>query len=482
MVAASGSNASIGGRCDDDNEHQRTTVNINGMRIADCELRIVSYGSGHRVRFLAPSQLVTYVSDQFKFRNPQSAIRSSFTMIFLWANKRDWRHPGPIVNIGVRNAYHLAEAGFETHLCLGAGPDSETNEDLKTFYRLAPIPSLHIHRITRKGLVDLRRGRYKATTSRRIFAQVSQLVKRSLAEQSDPIIILTREPSLLPRLAWLRSRYGNRVRAFYEAHDYYAELFWKRAEGTKIKAGDIRQSWLERLFLPRIDGVIGITNEQTQLYARRFPKLACAYLPLGAELNAAEDHIDIEQRRAQRRLVYVGRLTQSKGLQSLLRSTSMLAAANIRLAFWGGNEAQGQKVKDIARKFGSDDCVETVSSRSPDALAVALATQASAGLIPLEDDYYNRNLTCPAKGLDYLAHGLPTIASDLPSTRGLLGSGGAAHYVAAGDPTGFAREATALLDNPKSYQAATSAALARAREVSWKSRVSKLVEFVEATL
>jgi glycosyltransferase involved in cell wall biosynthesis len=403
-------------------------------------------------------------------------------MIFLWANKRDWRHPGPIVNIGLRNAYHLAEAGFETHLCLGAGPDSETNEDLKTFYRLAPIPALHIHRITRKGLVDLRRSRYKATTSRRIFAQVSRLVERSVAERSDPIIILTREPSLLPRLAWLRCRYGNRVRAFYEAHDYYAELFWKRMEGSKIKAGDIRQSWLERLFLPRVDGVIGITNEQTQLYARRFPKLACVYLPLGAELNADEDNIDIERRRIQRRLVYVGRLTQSKGLQSLLRSTSLLAAANIRLAFWGGNEAQGQKVKNMARESGSDHFVETVSSRSPDALADALASEASAGLIPLEDDYYNRNLTCPAKGLDYLAHGLPTIASDLPSTRGLLGSGGAARYVAAGDPDGFAQEAIALLDDPRTYQAATSAAFARARAVSWQSRVSQLVEFVRRTL
>ncbi len=403
-------------------------------------------------------------------------------MIFLWANKRDWRHPGPIVNIGLRNAYHLAEAGFETHLCLGAGPDSETNEDLKTFYRLAPIPSLHIHRIARKGLVDLRRGRYQATTSRRIFSQVSHLVKRFLAEQPDPIVILTREPSLLPRLAWLRRRYGNRVRAFYEAHDYYADLSWQRTEGIRIKSADLRQSWLERLFLPRIDGVISITNEQSQLYARQFPSLACIYLALGTEINADESSIDIEKRRAHRQLVYVGRLTQSKGLQSLLRSTSLLAAANIRLAFWGGNVTQGQKVKKMAREFGSDHCVDTVSSRSPEALAVALAAEASAGLIPLEDDYYNRNLTCPAKGLDYLAHGLPTIASDLPSTRGLLGSAGAARYVVAGDPNGFAQEAIALLDDAKTYRAATLATLVRAREVSWKSRTSKLVEFVKGTL
>jgi glycosyltransferase involved in cell wall biosynthesis len=402
-------------------------------------------------------------------------------MIFLWANKRDWRHPGPIVNIGLRNAYHLAEAGFETHFCLGAGPDSETNEDLTKFYRLAPIPSLHVHRINRKGLIDLRRGRYQATTSRRIFSQVSHLAKRFLAEQPEPIIILTREPSLLPRLAWLRRRYGSRVRAFYEAHDYYADLSWKKTEG-RIKSSDLRQSWLERLFLPRIDGVIGITNEQTQLYARQFPGLACIYLPLGTELHADPEKIDIEKRRAHRRLVYVGRLTQSKGLQSLLHSTSLLAAANIRLAFWGGNDAQGQKVRKMADEFGSAQWVETLSSRSPEALAAALATEASAGVIPLEDDYYNRNLTCPAKGLDYLAHGLPTIASDLPSTRGLLGSGGAACYVAAGDPNGFAQAAVALLDDTKSYQAATLAALVRAQEVSWKSRVSKLVEFVQATV
>jgi glycosyltransferase involved in cell wall biosynthesis len=403
-------------------------------------------------------------------------------MIFLWANKRDWQHPGPIVNVGLRNAYHLAEAGFETHLCLGAGPDSETNEDLKTFYRLAPIPSLHIHRITRKGLVDLRHGRYQATTSRRIFSQVSHLVKRFLAEQPGPIVILTREPSLLPRLAWLRRRYGNRVRAFYEAHDYYADLSWKKTEGIGIKSADIRQSWLERLFLPRIDGVIGITNEQSQLYAHQFPSLACTYLPLGTEISADESNIDFEERRAHRQLVYVGRLSQRKGLQSLLRSTSLLAAANIRLAFWGGNVGQGQKIKEMAREFGSEHCVETVSSRSPEALAVALATEASAGLIPLEDNYYNRNLTCPAKGLDYLAHGLPTIACDLPSTRGLLGSAGAARYVVAGDPNGFAQEAIALLDDANTYRIATLATLVRAREVSWKSRTSRLVEFVKGTL
>src|SRR5260221_5089271 len=103
----------------------------------------------------------------------------------------------------------------------------------------------------------------------------------------------------------------------------------------------MRKSWLERLFLTGIDAVIGITNEQSQLYARQFPSLACTYLPLGTEINADESNIDFEKRRAHRQLVYVGRLAQSKGLQSLLRSTSLLAAAYVRVAFCGGNVTQG---------------------------------------------------------------------------------------------------------------------------------------------
>ena len=134
-------------------------------------------------------------------------------------------------------------------------------------------------------------------------------------------------------LDWLR---GLAAIVMLQGHtfDSFLRPELREQQGIRIKSADLRQSWLERLFLPRIDGVISITNEQSQLYARQFPSLACIYLPLGAEINADESSIDIEKRRAHRQLVYVGRLTQSKGLQSLLRSTSLLAAANIRLAFW----------------------------------------------------------------------------------------------------------------------------------------------------
>ena len=44
-----------------------------------------------------------------------------FLMIFICVNKRNWKHPGPVLNVGVHAAESLAAIGCETHLCVGAG-------------------------------------------------------------------------------------------------------------------------------------------------------------------------------------------------------------------------------------------------------------------------------------------------------------------------------------------------------------------------
>jgi len=399
-------------------------------------------------------------------------------MVCVWVNKRDWRSPGPIVNVGLRNAYHLAAAGLETHFFVGAGPESETDLDLRDFYRLEPTSQLRIHRISRRTAVPMRGKRYPQTTSRRIFTAAARTIEQLAATVPAPVTVFTREPSFLPRLALLRYRYPQKVRAFYEAHDLYADLTWKKRERLPVKTADRRQQLLERLFLPRIDGLIGITPEQTALYQNIFPKLHCFYLPLGTELGPDVSPDDLERRRSLRQIVYVGRLTRTKGLSWLLAVAGRLRERGSKVVFWGGNEQQGEQVRSMAKEFGPGDNVTTVSTRSPEALGRALATEASIAVLPLEDDFYNRNLTCPAKGLDYLAHSLPVVASDLPSTRALLGNGGAAEYVTPGDVDSMARACLTLLEDAKLYATVSAASQQRAREVSWATRIGKLVEMV----
>jgi glycosyltransferase involved in cell wall biosynthesis len=106
----------------------------------------------------------------------------------------------------------------------------------------------------------------------------------------------------------------------------------------------------------------------------------------------------------------------------------------------------------------------------------ALADKASLGVVMLQDTYYNRYLTCPVKALDYLSHGIPTIGSDLPSVREVLGHAGT--YVDAGDVAGFVHSVKRLLDDPGHYEKMTSFCLQRAEEISWENRARHIVEFV----
>ncbi|MBV9128351.1 MAG: hypothetical protein JO117_09725, partial [Verrucomicrobia bacterium] len=74
-------------------------------------------------------------------------------MFFLWVNKRAWRQPGPVVNVGLRNAHSLATLGHETHFCVGEAavdPRSNTDADLRDYYALPPLAALHVHRVPRR--------------------------------------------------------------------------------------------------------------------------------------------------------------------------------------------------------------------------------------------------------------------------------------------------------------------------------------------
>ncbi len=406
-------------------------------------------------------------------------------MLFLWINKRAWRQPGPVVNIGLRNAHSLAALGFETHFCVGeasAAVASETATDLRDFYALPPLDALHVHRVPR------RRAWFGTQSSSTIFAFAARLARtlaRQCSEAATPLRILTREAAFLPRLLWLRTTLPGDVRVFYEAHDFYADLSYFAADRRPVKAQDRRQSWLERAFLPRLDGLICIIGPQRELYARRFPRLRTISLPLGADPASGEllSADPLETRRAQRRLVYVGQIHQHKGVRLAMRAAPQLRAAGVRLAFWGGSEKQCAELREQARAIGCGDAVEAVPFRPPNALHRALAHDASLGFVALEPNYYNRLLTCPVKSLDYLSHGLPTLATDLPSTRDIFGwtSDAVRWLPAADDADAFVRAALAQLDDSAPYARAARAAHARARELSWENRARRLVEFVTDT-
>ncbi len=82
----------------------------------------------------------------------------------------------------------------------------------------------------------------------------------------------------------------------------------------------------------------------------------------------------------------------------------------------------------------------------------------------------------PAKALDYLSHGLPVIASDLPSNRSVLGE--AALYIPPADTAALRATLLALLDDPAAYRQRSALAWARGQELSSTERARGLIAWL----
>ncbi len=384
-------------------------------------------------------------------------------MTIVWINKRNWKHPGPIVNMGVRNAHSFASIGLPTHLFLGQGTaDSRTDEDLRDFYALEPLPHFTVHRVPR-------RGGLLGSESASVRKAGVHLV-RELAARED-VAVFTRDAGFLPRLAWMCR--GSRVRGFYELHDLYADLSWRE---RKPRARDLREKWLERLLLPRISGLVCITREMEKRYQQIFPRQATIARPLGTDLLPATD---VELRRKSRTLFYVGHMHGPKGVSFLQKAAIALAGHGVRTEFWGGYEKDAERIRQAASARGLRQWIEAVPFQPPAALRAALAERASLGVAMLADTYYNRYLTCPVKALDYLSHGIPSIGTDIPSVREVLDDSGT--YVTEGNQKDFVSSALRLLDDPAAYADAVSRTRARAAQITWQERARDLADFARSS-
>jgi glycosyltransferase involved in cell wall biosynthesis len=383
-------------------------------------------------------------------------------MIILWVNRLMWRHPGPIINMTVHNAWSLAAQGHETHLCLSAGPLSETESDLRNFYGLEPTPHLQVHRVRSSRVPGVGGGFGVYWAAARL---ASRLVQR------DQVAIFTRDSSFLP---WLRIlQLDPRIHAFYELHDFNSSLEWR---SERLRTNHYREFTLERLLLPGMAGLVCITREQERIYRQVYPLSRIVSSPLGTKPMPVED---TERKRLARTLFYVGHMHGRKGVEFLSKAALKLAHRGVRIEFWGGYEKDVSRMESFARQHGVHESVKAVPFQPPVELHRALADRASLGVVMLKDDYYNRYLTCPVKALDCLSHGLPTLATDLPSVREVLGDAGT--YLADDDVDGFVAEAVRLLDSPGAYADAVARVRLRALDITWQERARVLAEFARAS-
>ena len=316
--------------------------------------------------------------------------------------------------------------------------------------------------------VEVRPVRYRSRLQR--FARLPGLARAALRERAE--IYHVHNPDTLPIALWLRLR-GHRV--IYDSHeDFRTEILLRRwLPGLIRRPAAAAVSWAEAR-AGRVLAAVIVTQEQIR---RRIPQATLIGNP---PLVSAAAIAKALANRAERSsgesitLGYVGGISEDRGLSRMLELTAAM------------NELHPTRLKLIGYPV-NDDALQQAMGRpewslvdylgelaQPDAFA-QLAT-VDAGLILFADVASHRHID-PNKIYEYMAHGVPFVATDFPEWRARLQAADAGIFVSPRQTPATAAVAVLemLADPEKARELGHNGAAFVQQHYSWQSTAAPVL-------
>jgi glycosyltransferase involved in cell wall biosynthesis len=177
---------------------------------------------------------------------------------------------------------------------------------------------------------------------------------------------------------------------------------------------------------------------------------------------------------------YVGQLYPWKGAGLVVDVAARVPEARVVIVGgqtnWTMDDPDIAALADRARDRGVAERVELRGHVPYDQVPSVLAA-ASVALLPLPDEPVARLFTSPLKLFDYMAAGVPIVASDLPALREVLRHEENALLARPGDPEAFADAVRRLLADESLAVRLGRQARADVAGSSWDARARALLDF-----
>ena len=285
------------------------------------------------------------------------------------------------------------------------------------------------------------------------------------------------DPELLPVGAVLRLC-GRRV--IYDVHEHFPLVAMVRPwVPTRLRRPlsrlvDWGERSLARFF---VTAVVGVVEEQGERFASRpfavvknYPRLEW-FSPSRGKLGPCA-------------LVHIGSLSEDRGGLFLLEIMRELAKTHPQARLLSVGAFHSQELRERfevrRREWGLEEQIHYSEKRVPyDELGAVIAA-CQIGLVPGQISPKNLASFVPTKLFEYLACGLPVVASDLPSIRRFHAVADWGLLADPRDPAAHARAIGCLLDNPVGAQAKGAQARRAAEEhFNWEAEGEKLLALYE---
>jgi len=358
------------------------------------------------------------------------------------------------VRVFHREAVTLAAAGYEVVLLAAA----DFNQEIK-------------NNVVVKGLA-------KPAGRLARFAGLWQFYARCKKENSD--VYHFHDFELLP-IGWLLKKKSGKA-VIYDCHENYPETAYERAWLPDWLRPLLSRliSWLEPALARSLDAVICVVPDQQQ----RLQKAGCrTVLVRNLPRLEAFDKAFLEHPIPEERIVYLGGMSQVRGAFMLVDIMVEMAKSHphLRLLCLGPfNEAHVESaVREYAVQQGVAGHIDFHPPVPFEQVAEKLL-RCKIGLIPWQPSLQTTKMVYPNKVFEYMACGLPLVASSLPSLSYIIEKSAAGLLVPPDQPAAHATAIRQLLEQP--HLAAQLGGNGRRfvqQHHNWQSEAAKLLELYQ---
>ena len=288
------------------------------------------------------------------------------------------------------------------------------------------------------------------------------------------------DPELLP-VGVLLCLLGKRV--VYDVHEHFPQVAYVRSwiPSALRPAVSVTVDIVERFLACCFSAVVGVVDEQEQRFSnclfaaiKNYPRVECFAGDSRPEQKRVYGNGAAE-------LIHVGSLSAERGGLFLLDIMRELRPfyPNVRLKSLGPfhSETIRREFQTRLEKFELGDSVTVETERVAYEKLGQVIRGGIVGLIPGQVSAQNLTPFIPTKLFEYMACGLPVVASALPSIRQFYLSADWGMLVEPGDPKAHALAIAHLLEHPEeARKKGTVGREAVEKTFNWDGEAEKLLE------
>jgi glycosyltransferase involved in cell wall biosynthesis len=282
------------------------------------------------------------------------------------------------------------------------------------------------------------------------------------------------DPELLP--IGLLLKVFTRGKVIYDIHedvrgDLTTKLWLPRVARWSLSL----MYWLlERLSLPFIDEIIIAEDSYIKNYKNRQNILAIRNYPI---LSLLKETADVKNSRPT--IVYAGRIAEARGVFELIEAVRLLKPSyeNLSLTLVGqvSPDTLVGKIGNLLERLGLQDNVSLVGGvKHEEIYNIMPRCHIGIAILYPEPNYIE---SLPTKLFEYMAAGLPVIASNFPLWKEIVEGNNCGLTVNPLDPEDIARAIEYLIEHPEeARKMGKNGRKAVKEKYNWEAESQKLIE------